>query len=81
MQPKVTRGAVAKPNSSAPIIAAIAMSLPVQIPPSTQIVTLSRSAFVKSAECASASPISQGQQACLMDDSGDAPVPPSPPEI
>ena len=72
---------VPKPNSSSPIIAAIAISLPVRIPPSTRRVTRLRRPLFSRAECASANPSSHGQPACLMEDKGEAPVPPSPPEI
>jgi hypothetical protein len=40
-----------------------------------------RSLFSTSVCCVSASPISQGLPACLIDESGEAPVPPSKPEM
>ena len=45
MHPRHTRGAVAKPNSSAPRIAAIATSRPVISLPSVSMITLSRKPF------------------------------------
>ena len=47
-QPIVTSGAVAKPNSSAPSIAAIATSRPLISLPSVSIITLLRSPFIVS---------------------------------
>ena len=61
--PMVTRGAVAKPNSSAPRIAAIATSRPLISLPSVSILTLLRSPFMISVWCVSASPSSHGSPA------------------
>ncbi len=81
MQPSATRGAVAKPNSSAPRSAPITTSRPVFICPSACTEMRPRSLFSTSVCWVSASPISQGLPACLIDDSGEAPVPPSKPEM
>ena len=48
MHPKVTSGAVEKPNSSAPRMAAIATSLPVLSCPSVCRTTLERRLFITS---------------------------------
>ncbi len=80
-QPAATSGAVENANSSAPRIAATSTSRGVRSPPSTCRRTRSRSALAESTCCASASPSSHGSPACLIEDSGDAPVPPSCPEI
>ena len=80
-QPETTSGAVANPNSSAPINAATTTSRPVLIWPSTCTMTRSRSLFINSTCCVSARPSSHGTPPCLMLVSGDAPVPPSWPEI
>ncbi len=77
MQPSTTSGAVAKPNSSAPRIAPITTSRPVFIWPSTWTAIRPRNLFKTSVCCVSARPSSQGVPACLMDDQGEAPVPPS----
>ena len=63
MQPMVTRGAVAKPNSSAPSMQAMATSLPVISLPSVSRITLSRRPFMIRDWCASATPSSQGSPA------------------
>ena len=76
-QPMVTSGAVAKPNSSAPSIAAIATSRPVISLPSVSIRTLLRSPFKIRVWCVSESPSSQGRPALWMELLGAAPVPPS----
>ena len=81
MQPLTTSGAVAKPNSSAPSSAAITTSRPVFSWPSTCTTMRSRSPLSSSVCCVSARPSSHGAPACLIDVSGDAPVPPSWPEI
>ena len=52
-------------------------SRPVFIWPSAWMRTRPRSRFSTSVCCVSARPSSQGVPACLMDDSGEAPVPPS----
>ena len=77
MQPSTTSGAVAKPNSSAPRIAPITTSRPVFIWPSTWTAMLPRNRFRTSVCCVSARPSSHGVPACLIDDHGEAPVPPS----
>ena len=80
-QPAAISGPVAKPNSSAPRSAPISTSRPVRKPPSTCTATRPRSLFSTSVCCVSASPISQGEPACLIEVSGEAPVPPSKPQI
>ena len=74
-------GAAANATPAAPISAATTTSRPVLIWPSTCTITRSRSLFITSTCCASARPSSQGTPPCLMLVSGDAPVPPSCPEI
>ena len=64
------------PNSSAPRRQAIAMSRPVLIWPSVCTTIRPRRLFWTSTCCVSAMPSSHGNPACLIDDSGDAPVPP-----
>ena len=81
MQPMTTRGPVENPNSSAPIRAPITTSRPVFIWPSTWTMIRSRSLFITSTCCVSASPSSHGVPPCLIEVSGAAPVPPSWPEI
>ena len=80
-QPDTTSGAVAKPNSSAPSSAAITTSRPVLSWPSVCTTIRSRRPLSTSVCCVSASPSSHGPPACLSDVSGEAPVPPSWPEI
>ena len=80
-QPITTSGAVAKPNSSAPSSAAITTSRPVLSWPSTCTTMRSRRSLSSRVCWVSASPSSQGAPACLIEVSGDAPVPPSLPEI
>jgi len=77
MQPSTTSGAVEKPNSSAPSRAAMTTSRPVFIWPSTCTTMRSRSLLSTSTCCVSASPSSHGTPPCLIDVSGEAPVPPS----
>ena len=77
MQPQTTSGAVANPNSSAPSSAPITTSRPVLIWPSVCTRMRSRSWFSTRVCCVSASPSSHGAPACLMLESGEAPVPPS----
>ena len=77
MQPIETKGAVEKPNSSAPNNAPIITSLPVFKPPSTCNEILSLSLFTTKVWWVSAKPSSQGVPAFLIDVRGDAPVPPS----
>ena len=81
MQPITTRGPVEKPYSSAPRSAAMTTSRPVFICPSVCTMMRSRSLFITSTCCVSARPSSHGVPPCLMDVSGEAPVPPSCPEI
>ena len=69
------------PYSSAPKRAAITTSHPVLSPPSVLKSTLSRRLLSRSDLCTSAKPSSQGNPACLMELKGEAPVPPSWPEI
>ena len=80
-QPDAISGAVAKPISSAPSNAAMTTSRPVLICPSVCTQMRERRSLRTSVCCVSASPISQGTPACRMDDTGDAPVPPSWPEM
>ncbi len=51
-------------------------SRPVRKPPSTRTSIRPRSPLATRASCASARPISHGLPACLMEESGEAPVPP-----
>ncbi|MNT11904.1 hypothetical protein D3C72_1468110 [compost metagenome] len=81
MQPSATSGAVAKPNSSAPSSAPITTSRPVFIWPSACTRMRLRRPLSISVCCVSARPSSQGVPACLIDDHGEAPVPPSWPAI
>ncbi len=81
MQPDTTRGAVAKPNSSAPSSAAMITSRPVFSWPSTCTTMRSRSPLRMRVCCVSARPSSHGMPACLIEVSGLAPVPPSWPEM
>ena len=81
MQPEATNGAVANPNSSAPNRHAIATSRPVFNCPSHSKTILFLKSFITKVCCASAIPSSHGKPACLNDVKGDAPVPPSNPEI
>ena len=81
MQPAAISGAVAKPNSSAPSSAPMATSRPVRRPPSTCTAMRPRRPFSTSVCWVSARPISQGEPAWVSEVSGEAPVPPSKPEI
>ena len=81
MQPIAISGAVEKPNASAPSIAATTTSRPVFIWPSTSTVIRLRRSLSSSVCWVSASPISHGTPAPWIEDCGDAPVPPSWPEI
>ena len=81
MQPCTTSGAVAKPNSSAPRIAPTTTSRPVFIWPSTCTAMRPRKRFSTSVCCVSARPSSHGVPACLIELQGEAPVPPSWPEM
>ena len=80
-QPMTTSGAVANPNSSAPRSAAMTTSRPVLSCPSTWTTMRSRSLLRTSTCWVSARPSSHGTPPCLIEVSGDAPVPPSWPEI
>ncbi len=81
MQPVAISGAVEKPNSSAPSIDAIATSRPVLSWPSVWTVMRERRSLRSSVCCVSARPISHGTPAAWIDDSGEAPVPPSCPAM
>src|SRR5438552_382706 len=81
MQPRTTRGAVEKPYSSAPRRAAMTTSRPVFIWPSVWTMMRSRSLFMTRICCVSARPSSHGTPPCLMEVRGEAPVPPSCPEM
>ena len=81
MQPMTMMGAVAKPNSSAPSSAAITTSRPVLSWPSASTTMRLRRSFSSRVWCVSAMPSSHGSPACLMLVTGEAPVPPSPPEM
>src|SRR5207247_1518560 len=81
MQPMTTSGAVEKPYSSAPSSAATTTSRPVFIWPSVWTMIRSRSLFITRTCWVSASPSSHGVPPCLIEVSGEAPVPPSWPEI
>ena len=70
MQPAAIRGAVAKPNSSAPSSAPITTSRPVRKPPSTWTTMRLRSRSRTRVWWVSASPISHGEPACLIEVSG-----------
>ena len=74
-------GAVENPNSSAPSMPPITTSLPVLSPPSTCSDILFLSLFKTSVCCVSANQSSKGVPAFLIEFNGDAPVPPSYPEI
>ena len=76
-QPEAISGAVLKPNSSAPSMAATTTSRPVLSWPSTWSTTRLRRPWATITCWVSASPSSQGTPACLSEESGEAPVPPS----
>ncbi len=80
-QPDATSGAVAKPISSAPSSAATTTSRPVFSCPSVCTQMRERRSLSTSVCCVSASPISHGTPAWRIDETGDAPVPPSWPEM
>ena len=80
-QPAATIATVPKPISSAPSNTTLTTSAPVRMPPSARSVTRSRNPFSTSVVCTSASPISSGPPACLMELIAAAPEPPSWPEI
>mmetsp|Transcript_5453 Transcript_5453/g.22327 ORF Transcript_5453/g.22327 Transcript_5453/m.22327 type:complete len:291 (+) Transcript_5453:831-1703(+) len=79
--PVAIMATVPKPYSSAPMSAHWMTSKPERQPPSARRTTRWRRSFSTSVLCASTRPISMGPPACLMEERGDAPVPPSPPEI
>ena len=81
MQPVAISGAVEKPNSSAPRHAAMATSRPVFSWPSVWTVMRERRSFFSSVCWVSARPISHGTPAAWIELSGEAPVPPSWPEM
>ncbi len=81
MQPVAISGAVEKPYSSAPRIAAIATSRPVFSCPSVCTMMRRRRSFFSSVCWVSARPISHGTPADWIELSGEAPVPPSWPAI
>ena len=81
IHPIATKAVVATPNSSAPIIAAITISLPVLIPPSVLKVTECLKLFRVKTWFASVNPISHGIPTYLTLVCGVAPVPPEWPEI
>jgi hypothetical protein len=80
-QPVAISAEVAKPTSSAPSRAATTTSRPVLIWPSVCTQMRERRSLRTSVCCVSASPISHGMPANRIDESGEAPVPPSWPEI
>ena len=80
-QPEAISGAVAKPISSAPSSAATTTSRPVFSWPSVCTQIRERRSLSTSVCCVSARPISHGMPAKRIDESGDAPVPPSCPEM
>mmetsp|Transcript_6889 Transcript_6889/g.18758 ORF Transcript_6889/g.18758 Transcript_6889/m.18758 type:complete len:291 (+) Transcript_6889:798-1670(+) len=79
--PVAIMATVPKPYSSAPMSAHWMTSRPERQPPSARSTTRWRRSFSTSVLCASTRPISMGPPACLMEERGEAPVPPSPPEI
>ena len=81
IQPSTTNAAVATPHSSAPNKVAMATSLPVFSCPSACSTTRLLNLFFTRVCCASAKPNSHGNPACLIELIGEAPVPPSWPEI
>ena len=76
-QPMAMSGAVEKPISSAPSSPAMTTSRPVFICPSTWTRMRERRSLRSSVCWVSARPISQGSPAEVIEDCGDAPVPPS----
>ena len=80
-QPVAISGAVAKPISSAPSSAATTTSRPVFSCPSVCTQIRERRSLSTSVCCVSASPSSHGTPAWRIDETGDAPVPPSCPEM
>ena len=81
IQPIVTNAAVENPNSSAPKMPPITTSRPVLSCPST-CTRMRPLRSLSTRTCwVSESPNSHGSPACLMDVCGEAPVPPSCPEM
>ena len=76
-QPRQTSGAVAKPNSSAPRMQAMATSRPLISLPSVSMRTRVRRPLRISVWWVSATPSSHGRPASWMEVLGAAPVPPS----
>ena len=76
-QPSATSIAVPNANSSAPSRAATSRSRPVRRPPSVRSATRSRRPFRSSVWWTSARPSSHGAPTCLIELSGEAPVPPA----
>ncbi len=81
MQPSAIMAEVPNEYSSAPSRAATITWRPVLKPPSTRTRTRPRRPLSTSARWVSARPSSQAMPACLIDDSGLAPVPPLAPEM
>ena len=79
-QPIATSAAVPNANSSAPRSAATIRSRPVWSPPSVRSTTRSRRSLRSRTWWTSARPSSHGAPTCLIDDSGEAPVPPAWPD-
>ncbi len=79
-QPMATSAAVPNANSSAPSSAATSRSRPVWRPPSVRSATRSRRSLRSRTWWTSARPSSHGAPTCLIEDSGEAPVPPACPE-
>ena len=79
--PSARSAAVPNEYSSAPSSAATITSRPVFSPPSTRSRTRDRRPLSAISRCASTSPSSHGSPAFLIDESGDAPVPPSAPAM
>ena len=79
-QPTATSAPVPKAYSSAPSRAASSRSSPVWRPPSVRSATRSRRSLRSSDWWTSDRPSSHGAPTCLIDDSGDAPVPPAWPD-
>ena len=80
-QPSTISASVPKPNSSAPRSAMMITSRPVFSCPSTCRRTCPRRPFFMSVCCVSLSPISGDIPAKRMLEAGEAPVPPSAPDI
>jgi len=75
-RPSAISSAVPKPNMSAPSIDAITTSRPVLKPPSTGAADAPRaSRWLPACDASSTRPSSHGNPPCLIEPSGDAPVP------